>query len=192
MADINDMTRPLKKYEHGGLHEELPYDRSKSRMENENILMRDIGGTLMDKFKGLFKKKQYEGGDDPEYMKKFNFLWKQGFSERQIRAIMSGEVNQTDIVPERVEYDFDKEKSFVPEGEFRGAKGGLASISQMTRPVHMAGGGDPELKGLLKALTIQLMLEKGMEGSTLMPSGNPDKIKRLEDKIQAIKIELGE
>ena len=142
MADINDMTRPLKKYEHGGLHEELPYDRSKSRMENENILMRDIGGTLMDKFKGLFKKKQYEGGDDPEYMKKFNFLWKQGFSERQIRAIMSGEVNQTDIVPERVEYDFDKEKSFVPEGEFRGAKGGLASISQMTRPIHMNNGGE--------------------------------------------------
>jgi len=31
-----------------------------------------------------------------------------------------------------------------------------------------------------------------MEGSTLMPSGKPDKIKRLEDKIQAIKIELGE
>jgi len=53
-----------------------------------------------------------------------------------------GKINKEDIVPERVEYDFDKEKSFVPEGEFRGAKGGLASISQMTRPIHMNNGGE--------------------------------------------------
>ena len=72
------------------------------------------------------------------------------------------------------------------------AKGGMATMDYMTRPIHMNSGGDPELKGLLKALTIQLMLEKGMEGSTLMPSGNPDKIKRFEEKIRQIEIEIGE
>ena len=71
-------------------------------------------------------------------------------------------------------------------------RGGMANMDYMTRPIHMNSGGDPELKGLLKALTIQLMLEKGMEGSTLMPSGNPDKIKRLEEKIRQIEIEIGE
>ena len=44
----------------------------------------------------------------------------------------------------------------------------------------------------LKMLELQLMLEKGMPGSTLMPSGNPDKIKRLEDRIIEIYTQLGE
>jgi len=205
MADINDMTRPLKGYNSGGPAgmtdlERTGYDRSKSSAWNINDLVRDvvgdIGTSIKSKVSGAGEKIKnlFEGGDDSRYMRFFDKLWKEGYSQKQIDMIWNsgGKINKEDIVPERVEYDFDKEKSFVPEGEFRGAKGGLASISQMTRPVHMAGGGDPELKGLLKALTIQLMLEKGMEGSTLMPSGNPDKIKRLEDKIQAIKIELGE
>jgi len=228
MMDINDMTKPLKKYEHGGLHggssdtESLkffppttkrfnpenepdpkflpPIQRFNPENEPDPKFLPPIQRFNPEKdknwyqlLKDLFKEKQ-EGGDDSRYMRFFDKLWKEGYSQKQIDMIWNsgGKINKEDIVPERVEYDFDKEKSFVPEGEFRGAKGGLASISQMTRPVHMAGGGDPELKGLLKALTIQLMLEKGMEGSTLMPSGNPDKIKRLEDKIQAIKIELGE
>ena len=70
--------------------------------------------------------------------------------------------------------------------------GGLASISQMTRPVHMEGGGDASLKNLLNQLRLQLMLEKGIEESILMPSGNPDKIKRLEERIRQIEIEIGE
>jgi hypothetical protein len=217
MADINDMTRPLG-YRNGGefpgnlnkaeigallaagtTREELPGNLNRTELKLLQETKPEVGTfaeqrSLLDKLKSLFRPKQYEGGDDPRYMRFFDKLWKEGYSQKQIDMIWNsgGKINKEDIVPERVEYDFDKEKSFVPEGEFRGAKGGLASISQMTRPVHMAGGGDPELKGLLKALTIQLMLEKGMEGSTLMPSGNPDKIKRLEDKIQAIKIELGE
>jgi len=205
IMDINHMTRPLKGYNSGGPAgmtdlERTGYDRSKSSAWNINDLVRDvvgdIGTSIKSKVSGAGEKIKnlFEGGDDSRYMRFFDKLWKEGYSQKQIDMIWNsgGKINKEDIVPERVEYDFDKEKSFVPEGEFRGAKGGLASISQMTRPVHMAGGGDPELKGLLKALTIQLMLEKGMEGSTLMPSGNPDKIKRLEDKIQAIKIELGE
>jgi len=88
--------------------------------------------------------------------------------------------------------DYDVVSLKVLEDMLGKAGGGIMDINQMTRPIHMAGGGDTELKGLLQALTIQLMLEKGMEGSTLMPSGNPDTIKRLEDRIQEIKIELGE
>ena len=93
--------------------------------------------------KDLFKEKQ-EGGDDSRYMRFFDKLWKEGYSQKQIDMIWNsgGKINKEDIVPERVEYDFDKEKSFVPEGEFRGAKGGLASISQMTRPIHMNNGGE--------------------------------------------------
>ena len=44
----------------------------------------------------------------------------------------------------------------------------------------------------LKLLKLQLMLEKGMPGSTLMPSGNPDKIKRLEKRIIELYTQLGE
>ena len=71
-------------------------------------------------------------------------------------------------------------------------RGGMANMDYMTRPIHMNSGGDPALKDLLGQLRLQLMLEKGMPGSTLMPSGNPDKIKRLEKRIKEIKIELGE
>ena len=44
----------------------------------------------------------------------------------------------------------------------------------------------------LKLLKLQLMLEQGISGSTLMPSGNPDKIKKLEDRIIKLYIQLGE
>jgi len=44
----------------------------------------------------------------------------------------------------------------------------------------------------LKLLKLQLMLEKGMPGSTLMPSGDPDKIKRLENRIIELYTQLGE
>ena len=46
--------------------------------------------------------------------------------------------------------------------------------------------GDDALKDLLGQLRIQLMLEKGIEGSVLMPSGNPDTIKRLEERISSL------
>ena len=52
--------------------------------------------------------------------------------------------------------------------------------------------GDDALKDLLGQLRIQLMLEKGIEGSVLMPSGNPDTIKRLEERIRQIEIAIGE
>ena len=100
---------------------------------------------LIDKIKGLLSKDRkpdpsvMEGGDDPEYMKNFNFLWEQGFSERQIQAIMSGEVNQTDIVPERMQMDENMNFS-VPQEPFRGARGGIVDVLESLRP-RMAGGG---------------------------------------------------
>ena len=53
-----------------------------------------------------------------------------------------------------------------------------------------AEGSEIPLKMELKMLIDQLRLAKGMEGSVLMPSSNQDQIKRLENRIQEIKIEL--
>ena len=98
---------------------------------------------LIDKIKGLLSKDRrpvpstMEGGDNPEYMKIFNFLWEKGFSEQQIQAIMSGEVNQEDIVPERMQMDENMNFS-VPQEPFTGAKGGI---------VGYAGGGYILFKG---------------------------------------------
>ena len=41
----------------------------------------------------------------------------------------------------------------------------------------------------LRLLRLQLMLEKGMPGSILFPSGDPDKIKELEEKIRKIEMQ---
>ena len=79
-------------------------------------------------------------------MKIFNFLWEKGFSEPQIRAIMNGEVNQEDIVPERMQMDENMNFS-VPQEPFRGARGGIVDVLESLRP-RMAGGG---ITGLEKA-----------------------------------------
>ena len=101
---------------------------------------------ILGNIKGFFSKDKQpmeqsqprmEGGDDPEYMKIFNFLWEKGFSEQQIQAIMSGEVNQEDIVPERMQMDENMNFS-VPQEPFTGAKGGI---------VGYAGGGYILFKG---------------------------------------------
>jgi len=146
MADINDMTRPLKGYNSGGPAgmtdlERTGYDRSKSSAWNINDLVRDvvgdIGTSIKSKVSGAGEKIKnlFEGGDDSRYMRFFDKLWKEGYSQKQIDMIWNsgGKINKEDIVPERVEYDFDKEKSFVPEGEFRGAKGGIVSLNHLTR-----------------------------------------------------------
>ena len=91
---------------------------------------------ILGNIKGFFSKDKQpmeqsqprmEGGDDPEYMKIFNFLWEKGFSEPQIRAIMSGEVNQEDIVPERMQMDENMNFS-VPQEPWAGARGGIVDV----------------------------------------------------------------
>tara|TARA_Y100001951_G_scaffold58476_1_gene46467 strand:+ start:375 stop:710 length:336 start_codon:yes stop_codon:yes gene_type:complete len=52
-----------------------------------------------------FAPKQYEGGDDPEYMKLFNFFWEKGYTQQQIDDIINGKVDPTEIVPLRENLD---------------------------------------------------------------------------------------
>ena len=51
-----------------------------------------------------FAPEQREDGG-AEYMKMFDFLWGKGYSQPQIDAILSGEINQEDVVPERENLD---------------------------------------------------------------------------------------
>ena len=137
MADIYDMTRPLKGYNLGGPAgmtdlERTGYDRSESSAWNINDLVRDVGGDIGGSFKKFIKNarenwfapKQYEGGDDPEYMKLFNFFWEKGYDSDQIDAIIRGEVDPTEIVPSRT--------GDLTE-PFTGAKGGIVSLNHLTR-----------------------------------------------------------
>ena len=75
----------------------------------ENKKETGIGTLVKDWIKNArenwFAPKQYEGGDDPEYMKIFNFLLEQGYDSDQIDAIIRGEVNQEEIVPSRKNLD---------------------------------------------------------------------------------------
>ena len=88
-------------------------------------------------------------------------------------------------------------ENIIDKGK-RAAKGigrgisGLAGIGQELLGAGPAEASEVGLTETLRLLKLQLMLEKGMPGSVLMPSGDPNKIKRLEDKIQQIEIELGE
>ena len=71
-------------------------------------------------------------------------------------------------------------------------RGGMANMDYMTRPIGMAGGGDPkdraELEGLLKSLNISLMLAH----ESFLGGGNAEKIKELENQIRQIELMLGE
>jgi len=96
----------------------------------------------------------YEEDGGAEKNKMFDFLWKQGYSQPQISAILSGEVNQEDIVPERMEMDENYNFS-VPDETFKGAGGGIASIRDFT------GGGGVDGPGTGKSDSIPAMLSDG-------------------------------
>jgi len=129
---------------------------------------------LINKIKGLLSKDRkpdpsvMEGGDDPEYMKRFNFLWEQGFSQPQIDAIIRGEVNQTDIVPERMQMD-ENMNFFIPQEPWAGARGGIINALNSLIP-RMANGGVRDLRqaggmslgpGTEKSDSIPAMLSDG-------------------------------
>ncbi len=104
MASMDDMTRPLGYLEGGP----VPRSRQQSLAEEEagqDGLRNLIKNYISNIRKNAFAPKQYEGGDDPEYMNKFNFLWKQGYDSQQIDAILSGQVDPTEIVPARKNLD---------------------------------------------------------------------------------------
>lgn len=130
MMDIDYMTRPLGYqdggpvgYEHGG---PVPRSRQQSLMEEEAMQRKQEKGGM---FSGLmsiinnirenaFAPEQREDGG-AEYMKMFNFLWGKGYSQPQIDAILSGEINQEDVVPARQKMDADG-NLYVEPGEFKG------------------------------------------------------------------------
>ena len=75
----------------------------------ENKKETGIGTLVKDRIKNArenwFAPKQYEGGDDPEYMKLFDFFWKKGYDQQQIDDIIDGKVDPTEIVPSRQNLD---------------------------------------------------------------------------------------
>jgi len=97
----------------------------------------DILGNIKGFFKEKFTPQPMEGGDNPEYMKIFNFLWEKGYDQQQIDDIISRKVRQEDIVPSRQHMDAEGNLYVDPE-PFRGAKGGI---------VGYAGGGYILFKG---------------------------------------------
>ena len=80
-----------------------------------------------------------EGGDDPEYMKLFNFFWEKGYDQQQIDDIIDGKVDPTQIVPSRQKMDAEG-NVYVDQEPFRGARGGIVDVLESLRP-RMAGGG---------------------------------------------------
>ena len=104
MMNMNEMIRPLG-YEVGGV---VPRSRQQSVMEEEAKPQSGMFSGLMSLIKNIrenaFAPEQREDGG-AEYNKIFNFLWKQGYDSQQIDAILSGEINQEDVVPERENLD---------------------------------------------------------------------------------------
>ena len=105
----------------------------------------DILGNIKGFFKEKFTPQPMEGGDDPEYMKIFNFLWNKGYDQQQIDDIISRKVKQEDIVPSRQKIDEEGNLYIDPE-PFRGARGGIVDVLESLRP-RMAGGGITDYRG---------------------------------------------
>ena len=109
MMNMDEMIRPLG-YEVGGV---VPRSRQQSVMEEE--ARQTEGGPLKKMGKGLMSiinnirenafapERREDGG--AEYMKMFNFLWDKGYSQPQIDAILSGEIEQDKTVPARENLD---------------------------------------------------------------------------------------
>ena len=100
MMDINNMMRPIG-YQEGG---PVPRSRQQSVMEEEAKPQSGMFSGLMSLIKNIrenaFAPEQREDGG-AEYMKMFNFLWDKGYSQPQIDAILSGEIEQDKTVPAR-------------------------------------------------------------------------------------------
>ena len=105
MMTMENMTMPIG-YEVGGV---VPRSRQQSVMEEE--ARQTEGGPLKKMGKGLMSiinnirenafapERREDGG--AEYMKMFNFLWDKGYSQPQIDAILSVEIEQDKTVPAR-------------------------------------------------------------------------------------------
>ena len=100
MMTMENMTMPIG-YQEGGV---VPRSRQQSVMEEEAKPQSGMFSGLMSLIKNIrenaFAPEQREDGG-AEYMKMFNFLWDKGYSQPQIDAILSGEIEQDKTVPAR-------------------------------------------------------------------------------------------
>ena len=123
MMTMENMTMPIG-YQEGGV---VPRSRQQSVMEEE--ARQTEGGPLEKMGRGLmsiiknfnenaFAPEQREDGG-AEYMKMFNFLWDKGYSQPQISAILSGEIEQEDVVPARQKMDAEG-NLYIEEEKFKG------------------------------------------------------------------------
>ena len=96
MMDINNMVRPIG-YQEGG-------PVTEGAMKTEGGPLKKMGKGLMSIINNIrenaFAPERREDGG-AEYMKMFNFLWDKGYSQPQIDAILSGEIEQDKTVPAR-------------------------------------------------------------------------------------------
>ena len=144
MMDINNMVRPIG-YQEGG---PVPRSRQQSVMEEEAMqqamqsenrpqggmlsgltALINKGGPLKKMGRGLMSiiknfnenafapERREDGG--AEKVKMFNFLWNKGYSEPQISAILSGEIEQEDVVPARQKMDAEG-NLYIEEEKFKG------------------------------------------------------------------------
>ena len=136
------------------------------------------GGGMMDIY-GMTAPLGYkEAGEVGIRERIYNWLGpKDKISDEQLR--LKG-INPESVLPEERPVDPDQPEG-VLQGIFGQLFGGRGAEGSEISPAEE-----------LKFLELQLMLEKGMPGSTLMPPGNPDKIKRLEKRIIELYTQLGE
>ena len=109
MMNMDEMTRPLG-YAAGG---PIPQEPEQTGM------LSGLMSLIKNARENWFAPKQYEGGDDPEYMRHFNFYWEKGYDSDQIDAIMRGEVDPSEIVPSRQKMDSEG-NLYIEPGEFKG------------------------------------------------------------------------
>tara|TARA_R110000803_G_scaffold88266_2_gene155264 strand:+ start:307 stop:828 length:522 start_codon:yes stop_codon:yes gene_type:complete len=114
MMDINNMVRPIG-YQEGG-------PVTEGAMKTEGGPLKKIGRGLMSIIKNFnenaFAPERREDGG-AEKVKMFNFLWKKGYSQPQISAILSGEIKQEDVVPARQKMDAEG-NLYIEEEKFKG------------------------------------------------------------------------
>ena len=145
--------------------------------EDEGMVLKNRGG-MMDINRMTAPLGYREAGEVGIRERIYNWLGpKDKISDEQLK--LKG-INPESVLPEERPVDPDQPEG-VLQGIFGQLFGGRGAEGSEISPAEE-----------LKFLELQLMLEKGMPGSTLMPSGDPDKIKRLEKRIIELYTQLGE
>ena len=160
--DLGNAEGGMIGYEHGGLHEEhnilpgnlnkaeigallaagttreeLPGNLNRTELKLLQETKPEVGTfaeqrSLLDKLKSLFRPKQYEGGDNPYYMKFFDKHWKEGYGQEQIDMLWNTYKDDAGNFKEIKESLIPSRTGDLTE-PFTGAKGGIVSLNHLTR-----------------------------------------------------------